>query len=218
MDDTKLSSAKFTPVEVLKTLNRRGESAGYNQPHQIRPFSLSLNDLIKLCWVEYTNLAKNWSKRGPLLFPFTKELDIPKASQNVSKIVKGENLEHPKKRRKHIHGKGKEMQLTSGNWVTHKGSNWRMRRKKEELQEPTNITLKENWNTELIFHVEENDREAGGRGGNFYLFTCPYYSNEAGAKQHLHHTNCSFCCTLQPPLMMEDCQFQTSSKGIICSS
>jgi len=29
MDDTKLSSAKFTPVEVLKTLNRRGESAGY---------------------------------------------------------------------------------------------------------------------------------------------------------------------------------------------
>jgi hypothetical protein len=29
MDDTKLSSAKFTPVEVLKTLNRRGDSAGY---------------------------------------------------------------------------------------------------------------------------------------------------------------------------------------------
>jgi hypothetical protein len=33
-------------------------------------------------------LAKNWSKRGPLLFPFTKKLDIPKASQNVSKMEK----------------------------------------------------------------------------------------------------------------------------------
>jgi hypothetical protein len=112
-------------------------------------------------------LAKNWSKRGPSLFPFSKKLDIPKASQNVSKIVKRENFQHPKKRRKHIHGKGKEMQLTSGNWVTHKGSNWRMRRKREELQEPTNITLKENWNTEPIFHVEENDREAGGKGRKF---------------------------------------------------
>jgi hypothetical protein len=42
-----------------------------------------------------------------------------------------------------------------------------MRRKREELQEPTNITLKANSNTEPIFHVEENDREVGGKGRKF---------------------------------------------------